>query len=202
MVARMASGGGGKAQAVGTARSRDYPARIVVGGERRPSSGESCGDCGSPQGLPHRYGCPAEECPRCGGLLVGCPCTALHPAEGERVIKALYDLFRSLEEALAVVAARGQSAAGPSYLLHAAMNFLYEHLPEEARAELRQSFASSHPGLVPLLRDGEGRGYYTAEQLSQALAIPVAEVHERVGAMVEAGQKVHFADPQDGEKIN
>ena len=70
------------------------------------------------------------------------------------------------------------------------------HTPEHA------SFASSHPGLVPLLRDGEGRGYYTAEQLSQALAIPVAEVHERVGAMVEAGQKVRFADPRDGEKIN
>lgn len=181
---------------------KHYPSRVAVGAEKTMGAGDICPDCRQPRGSLHHDGCPGEECPRCGGLLIGCPCTCLAPGEGERIIKALRQSFGSLEEALRVVLAEDRGAASPSYLVHAAMYYLYDHLPEEARAELQRDFSRRHPTLVPLLRDSNGQGYYTAEQLAQALDIPVSAVQERIEAMVAAGQGVRFADGIMVEKVN
>lgn len=182
---------------------KQYPTRIAIGAEKVVSS--SCGgcrDCGQPQGSLHRHGCPGEECPKCGGLLIGCPCTCLAPGEGERIIKALRHSFSSPEEAVQMVLAQDLGMNRPSYLLHAAMHCLYEHLPSEARIELQRDFTNRHPALVPLLRDDKGNGYYTAEQLAKALDIPLADVQERIEAMVTAGQGIRFADGIIVEKVN
>lgn len=179
-----------------------YPPRIAVGAEKRLKSGGACRDCGQPQGALHSPGCPGEECPGCGALLIGCACTCLAPGEGERIIKALRDCFASPEDALQVVMSSESGVEKPSYLVHAAMHALYDQLPPTARAELQQSFSLRHPALVPLLRDSHGHGYYTAEQLALALDIPLAEVQERIEAMVEAGQGIRFADGIVVEKVN
>ncbi|HBG18225.1 MAG TPA: hypothetical protein DDY32_02840, partial [Desulfobulbaceae bacterium] len=63
-----------------------------------------------------------------------------------------------------------------------------------ARAGLNRLFQENHPGLVPQLQDETGFGYYTAEQLSVALHIPLAEVNEKIEAMVAAGQGIRFGD--------
>jgi hypothetical protein len=52
------------------------------------------------------------------------------------------------------------------------------------------------------LQDETGYGYYTAEQLSLALQIPLAEVHEKIEAMVAAGQGVRFGDGIRLQKVN
>jgi hypothetical protein len=179
-----------------------YPSRIAVGGEKRLKSGGACRDCGQQPGALHSPGCPGEECPECGALLIGCACTCLAPGEGERIIKALRDSFASPEDALQVVMGPIKGLGKPSYLVHAAMHALYDQLPPTARAELHRHFSLRHPALVPLLRDSHGHGYYTAEQLALALAIPLAEVQERIEAMVEAGQGIRFADGIMVEKVN
>lgn len=179
-----------------------YPSRIAVGAETRVKSGGACRDCGQPPGALHTPGCPGEECPGCGALLIGCACTCLSPGEGERIIKALRDSFVSLEDALQVVTGSERGAEKPSYLVHAAMHVLYEQLPPTARTELQRHFSLRHPALVPLLRDSHGHGYYTAEQLALGLGIPLTEVQERIEAMVEAGQGIRFADGIVVEKVN
>jgi len=181
---------------------KQYPSRVAVGAEETMNTCDICPDCRQPRGSLHRYGCPGEECPQCGGLLIGCPCTCLAPGEGERIIKALRQSFASLEEALQVVLHQNREAGNPSYLVHAAMYYLYDHLPQEARAELQQDFSRRHPDLVPMLRDSSGQGYYTAEQLAQALDIPLNAVQERIEAMVAAGQGVRFVDGIKVEKVN
>lgn len=179
-----------------------YPPRIAVGAETRVKSGGACRDCGQAPGALHTPGCPGEECPGCGALLIGCACTCLAPGEGERIIKALRDSFASPEDALQVVMSSESGVEKPSYLVHAAMYALYDQLPPTARAELQHSFSLCHPALVPLLRDSHGHGYYTAEQLALALDIPLAEVQKRIEAMVEAGQGIRFADGIVVEKVN
>ena len=41
-----------------------------------------CGGCGCKEGELHAEGCEHEECPTCGGQLMGCECP--DPAQGER----------------------------------------------------------------------------------------------------------------------
>jgi hypothetical protein len=135
-------------------------------------------------------------------LLIGCACTCLSPGEGERIIKALRDSFACPEDALQVVMGSERGAERSSYLVHAAMHALYDQLPPTARAELQRHFSLRYPTLVPLLRDGHGNGYYTAEQLAVALDIPLAEVQQRIEAMVDAGQGIRFADGIVVEKVN
>jgi hypothetical protein len=179
-----------------------YPSRIAVGAEKRIQGGGPCRDCGQSPGALHSPGCPGEECPACGALLIGCACTCLSPGEGERIIKALRDSFASPEDALQVVMGPERGREKPSYLVHAAMHALYEQLPPTAQAELQRHFSLRHPTLVPLLRDDHGHGYYSAEQLALALDIPLAEVQERIEAMVAAGQGIRFADGIVVEKVN
>lgn len=46
--------------------------RIPYGQESMDWSRENCHDCGADRGELHLPGCDAEECPVCGGQLIGC----------------------------------------------------------------------------------------------------------------------------------
>ena len=170
-----------------------YRKRVAFGSERQlQQSGEGrCGVCGCQVGETHVAGCEAEECPVCGQVVIGCCCGGLSPHDGERIIGALYRRFSDLESALRVVdEGYCASGGGSSYLQHAVMRFIFEHVPDEAREEIVRVFHLRFPGLVPQLQDDEGRGYYTAEQLAEALGIPLGEVNERIEAMIAAGDTI------------
>ena len=174
---------------------RKYLARIQVGAEQTMIYGGACPGCSQPAGEDHNFGCRNEQCPKCHRILIGCNCNCLSPYDSARTIKALYGQFVSLADAVAVVSAAEAGRGGEeSYLVHAAMQYLYENIPEAARAGLNRLFQENHPGLVPQLQNETGFGYYTAEQLSVALRIPLAEVNEKIEAMVAAGQGIRFGD--------
>lgn len=173
---------------------RKYLARIRVGGEQALVEGGTCPACDQPAGTYHRFGCRNELCPKCQRFLIGCNCNCLAPVDSARTIKALHGEFVSLADAVAVVSSAETGGGEESYLVHAAMQYLYENIPEAARAGLNRLFQANHPGLVPQLQDETGFGYYTAEQLSVALRIPLAEINEKIEAMVAAGQGIRFGD--------
>lgn len=180
-----------------------YLDRISVGSERTTAYHEACSGCGMPVGAMHNFGCAHEECPGCRRILIGCHCNCLSPADSAKIIKALHDQFTNPADAVKVVTVTGaEPSRDASYLMHAAMHYLYENIPEASRADLNRSFQQNHPGLVPLLQDETGYGYYTAEQLSLALQIPLAEVHEKIEAMVAAGQGIRFGDGIRLQKVN
>lgn len=147
----------------------------------------------------HVFGCTHEECPGCRQILIGCRCNCLSAVDSEKIIKALHDQFVGTADAVQVIMAPG---AEMGYLMHAAMQYLYENVPPEIQADLHRGFQESHPGLVPVLQDEAGHGYYTAQQLSVALQIPLADVHEKIDAMVEAGQGIRFGDGIRLQKVN
>lgn len=174
---------------------RKYLERVRVGAERDMAVVGECPGCGRPSGESHSFGCRFEQCPKCHRILIGCNCNCLSPYDSASLIKALHGQFDSLADAVEVVTAAEAGQGGEeSYLVHAAMQYLYEHIPDAARAGLVRLFQENHPGLVPQLQDDTGFGYYTAEQLSVALRIPLAEVNERIEAMVAAGQGIRFGD--------
>jgi len=167
--------------------------RVPVGSESTGECSPSCPACHRSAGAMHAFGCAHEQCPECGKFLVGCACNCLSVDLSEKMIKALHDQFTCLEDAVQIVAAGGLGHGGEaSYLLHAAMQYLYENVAEDVRDELNRDFHTNHPQLIPLLQDEKGLGYYTAEQLSLALQIPLAEVHEKIEAMLAAGQGIRF----------
>lgn len=180
-----------------------YLERIFVGSEQTTAYHDVCRGCGMPAGARHSYGCAHEECPGCRRILIGCHCNCLSPADSAKIIKVLHDQFTDPADAVKVVTVTGaEPIQDASYLMHAAMQYLYENIPEASRADLIRFFQQSHPGLVPLLQDETGYGYYTAEQLSFALKIPLAEVHEKIDAMVAAGQGIRFGDGIHLQKVN
>jgi hypothetical protein len=180
-----------------------YPDRIVVGSERMLNCTNECPECGMEKGQMHTLGCAHEECPLCRKFLIGCHCNCLSPGDSEKIIKSLHRQFTDLVDAALVVTAAGIEPGGrPSYLIHAAMQFLYENVSETTREELNRGFQECHPGLVPQLQDESGYGYYTAEQLSQALQIPLSAVHEKIDAMVAAGQGLRFGNGIQLQKVN
>lgn len=151
--------------------------------------GAACEQCGCGLDDLHQPGCGAEECPTCGKILIGCCCQDLSPLDGEKVVVALYRQFTDLASALKATGEEGWSAAGgSSYLQHAVMRYIFDNVPDSARTEIARVFHLRFPGLVPQLQDDEGRGYYSAEQLAQALDVPLQEINERIEAMVEAGR--------------
>ena len=159
---------------------------------------ETCPLCGCQRGACHAFGCGNEECPQCHAILIGCLCDHLSALDSARIIQALASQFHSLDEAVAIIGATGngseQAAVNFSYLHHAAIQFIFFQLPQEARAEIGRVFQIRFPALTPIAIDDAGHGYFTAEQLSQALDMPLAEVHERIEAMIAAGQGLRFAD--------
>lgn len=81
------------------------------------------------------------------------------------------------------------------------MKYIFHNVPENAK-EIEEAFHLRFPGLVPLLQDEEGRGYYTAEQLAEALGIPLQEVNERIDAMVSSGQRIETSDGHHLRKVH
>ncbi len=58
--------------------------RIPYGQEDgMPAMGKSCHDCGVTLGRYHHPGCDAEECPACGGQLIGCACVVEYETDDE-----------------------------------------------------------------------------------------------------------------------
>ena len=51
-----------------------YYKRIRYGEEEFPWPDERCPDCGAKLGHFHHMNCDVEECPICGGQLIGCGC--------------------------------------------------------------------------------------------------------------------------------
>lgn len=182
---------------------KNYPDRVEVGSERMLSGTSVCPGCGMEKGQLHTLGCAFEECPICRKFLIGCQCNCLSPRDSEKIIQSLHRQFTDLVDAALVVTAAGiETGEQTSYLIHAAMQFLYENVSETTREELNRGFQASHPGLVPQLQDESGYGYYTAEQLSEALQIPLSAVHEKIDAMVAAGQGLRFGDGIQLQKVN
>ena len=182
---------------------KKYLDRVTVGSELAMAYRPACPGCMRQEGETHDFGCADEECPMCRKILVGCHCNCLSPTDSAQIIKRLHDQFMSLTDAIEVVMGL---VSGPSpdasYLTHAAMQYLYENMTIEVRADLNRGFQESHPDLVPLLQDEAGYGYYTAEQLSLALQIPLSEVHQKIEAMVTAGQGIRFGDGIRLQKVN
>ncbi|MFV0437530.1 MAG: hypothetical protein ACK5PS_09115 [Desulfopila sp.] len=164
---------------------------------------QECRQCGCLPEEEHQPGCTAEECPVCGKMLVGCCCERLSPYDGERIIVGLYRQFRDLESALMAAGEEFRpSSAGSSYLQHAAMRYIFDHVPDEKRSELVRVFHLRFPGLVPQLQDDQGRGYYTAEQLAEALQMPLSEINERIEAMITAGQNIATGEGRKLHKVH
>lgn len=184
---------------------KDYKKRVPFGAENNlPQSGrETCGQCGCRREETHLPGCAGEECPACGKVLIGCCCECLSPYDGEEIIQGLYGQFDDLPTALQAAGEEGCSAGGKSsYLQHAVMRFVFENVPDTARTEIARAFHLRFPGLVPQLLDEEGRGYYTAEQLSKALDIPLQEINERIDAMITAGRSIRMGEGKQLRKIH
>lgn len=184
---------------------RDYPKRLAFGSERqlRQPTNDQCDECGCGKGDEHQAGCASEECPICAKAVIGCCCEALSPHDSEKIIQGLYNQFHDLEGAIQTAGEEScPSRTGSSYLQHAVMRFIFDNVPEDARAEVTQAFHVRFPGLVPTLQDEDGRNYYTAEQLSEALDIPVSEVNERIEAMVTAGKTIHFSNGKKLRKVH
>lgn len=172
---------------------------------------ETCSLCGCQSGVFHAFGCSNEECPACHTMLIGCLCDCLSALDSARIIQALTRQFKSFDEALAIIGATGddpnranpdRATANFSYLHHAAIQFIFFQLPEEARAEVGRVFQIRFPSLTPVAVDDAGRGYFTAEQLSAALDMPLAEVRERIEAMIAAGQGLRFTDIKNLHKVH
>jgi len=182
-------------------------ARIPFGKEIHLGENEEvCSFCGCQHGALHAFGCSNEECPECHQMLIGCGCDRLSTLDSTRIIQGLARQFQSLDEALAVAGVSERhpegSAENFSYLHHAAIQFIFFQLPQEARAEIGRVFQIRFPSLTPVAVDNAGHGYFSAEQLSQALGMPLAEVHERIEAMIAAGQGLRFADIKNLHKVH
>ena len=182
-----------------------YHKRVVFGEEKKllQPGARHCESCGCAGQELHAAGCSAEECPACGKALIGCCCESLSPYDAEKIIQGLFRQFESLEAALE---ASGDETCtggtGSSYLQHAVMKYLFAHMPLSARQEITEIFHSLFPDLTPHLQDEEGRGYFTAEQLSHALGIPLSEVQERIDAMVASGQVIQTPDGKLVRKVH
>ncbi len=180
---------------------KKYDLRISFGAEVVLVQAETvCRSCGVRTKQLHRPGCPDEECPACTKAIIGCSCEPLSPHDAERIIQGLYAQFNSLEGALAAAGKKG--FGGSSYLQHAAIRYIFNHIPEEARKEIEEAFHLRFPKLVPLLVDEEGQGYYSAEQLAEVLNIPLAEVNERIDAMLTAGQPIKTPEGKELRKVH
>jgi hypothetical protein len=182
-----------------------YKERIFFGSEKLliQAGVRRCETCRVRPGKLHVPGCAMEECPLCGRALIGCDCSILSPWDAEKVIQGLYDQIENLETALGSADGGGPGkGVAPSYLQHAVMKYIFNNVPDTARKEIEEAFHIRFPGLVPQLQDEYGRGYYTAEQLADALGIPLQEVHERIDAMLTSGQKVETSEGRHLRKVH
>jgi len=96
----------------------------------------------------------------------------------------------------------GKPESKSCYLDHAAIQYVYENVPKNVRNQLIGEFRKKFPLLIPHLEDAQGKPYYTAEQLSKTLNIPLLEVQEKIDAMVEAGREISFIRAPDLKKVH
>lgn len=184
---------------------KEYLTRIPFGSERymTQTGVEHCIECDCELDNLHLPGCSNEECPTCGKSLIGCCCESLSPYDGEKIIQGVYTQFSDLETAIKAAGEEGcRESVGSSYLQHAVMRYIFENVPDTARTEIARAFHLRFPGLIPTMQDEDGRGYYTAEQLSKALDIPLSEVNERIDAMVTASRSIQMGQGKKMRKIH
>lgn len=179
--------------------------RIPFGHEKKlvQAGADNCNSCKVCRGENHKYGCDAEECPQCGCMIIGCSCDCLSSYESSFIVQALYEKFTSLEEALSDMVGGGvERKQMSSYLDHAAVQYIFKNVPKDVRSELIGEFRKRFPLLLPHIEDARGTPYYTAEQLSRTLNVPLQEVQEKVDAMLEAGKDIRFLRTPVSKKVH
>jgi hypothetical protein len=177
--------------------------RVPYGHEKKliQVGADSCVRCKAHRGENHKYGCDSEECPQCGSMIIGCCCDCLSNYESSCIIQALCRKFSSLEDALSDMVGSWEGRKS-SYLDHAAVQYIFENVPKDVRSELVDEFRRRFPLLLPHIEDAQGTPYYTAEQLSKTLNVPLREVQEKVDAMVEAGKDIRFLRAPAPKKVH
>ena len=74
--------------------------RVPFGKEQRDDEDynpQTCPDCAAPVAGLHHVGCDWEECPACGGQLLGCRCDVV-PVEAILEVNPLFQLQMRFEE--------------------------------------------------------------------------------------------------------
>ena len=179
--------------------------RVPFGSEQNINTGPSdhCHTCHATHGTPHKPGCNEEQCPNCCSLIIGCGCNSLSTMDSALIIQSLYRKFTNLETALrAVTFHENKGKQGTSYLVHAAMLYLFEHIDEKSREEITQKFHLSFPTLNPTMYDKNGTGYYTPEQLAKAFDVTVEEINDRIEALSSAGFTIKKNEIENLKKSN
>ena len=164
--------------------------RVPYGSEQKTAAVRlnHCPSCRVVRGSLHKPGCSEEECPCCHGFVIGCQCNCLSTLDSTLIIQALYRQFTDLYCALqAANLHENNEKKGTSYLVHAAMQYLFEHIDEKSRDEINKKILISVPILKPSLYDEDGTGYYTSEQLAKAFDVSVEEINDRIEALSSAG---------------
>lgn len=179
--------------------------RILFGEEITFTGQElnECPTCSTPKGKLHVPGCSLEECPCCHELLIGCRCNCLSPLDSTIIIQALYRKFTDMQSAVkAADLDQKKSKSKVSYLTHAAMQYLFEHIDQKSRDQLSQTLLTTFPTLIPSFYDENGTGYYTSEQLAEVFGVAVEEIHTRIDALTAAGFTIQQHDPSELKKNN
>ena len=160
---------------------KTYSERIPFGSETRLNLGFGpvCPGCDAPRGSHHRPGCPAEECAKCGGVLINCYCMAIQPFDGLRIVRGIVANVGSLDEALALGRGVGnRDIERWSYSDQAAMQYFMEHGPERLRTAVNDKFHECFPGLQPAGVDAKGQKYYSARDLAREVGANEKEFAE------------------------
>lgn len=164
-----------------------YVERITFGKEQclNLGFGPSCPACGVERGLPHEYGRPAEECPRCGTPVIDCHCECLAPWDEFRITKAIEATFSSLDDAYAAGAGAGnRKADAMSYTDKAAVLYVIENVPPEMKTEINRGFAALFPGLHPCGTNEQGERMYSSVDIAKALEVDHDEITETISNLV------------------
>jgi len=177
--------------------------RIPFGSEQTMKIGKQhhCSACHVTLGNQHKAGCNEEECPSCGGFIIGCGCNCLSTLDAALIIQALYGKFTDLDRALQTVnLLENNRQAGTSYLVHSAMQYLFEHIDDKSRAEIAKKIHISFPILKPTMYDKNGVGFYTTEQLAKAFDVTVEEINSRIEALSSAGFVIKKSERENLQK--
>lgn len=180
-----------------------YSERIPFGRETRLNLGFGpvCPGCDAPRGGYHRPGCPAEECAKCGGVLINCYCMALQPFDGVRIVRGIAATVGSLDEAFALGRGVGnRNTERWSYSDQAAMQFFMEHGPEPLRTAVNNKFHECFPGLQPAGVDAKGQKYYSVRDLARELGADEEEFTEFAAALAMDAEENDFV-PDKTETI-
>lgn len=90
-----------------------------------------------------------------------------------------------------------EKKSGVSYLVHAAMQYMFENIDERGREKISHELHTSFPALKPTHYDKNGTGYYTAEQLAIAFDVSTQEIEEKISALSAAGFVIKNNKPKN-----